>query len=532
MDYIRQLGPVVLDHRFRRMTETLLRSAEQIYEARGLPLRGRWASTYQLLYAEGPLAVGQIADRLRLTHPGVIGITDEMIAADIVSAVRDPGDARRRILALTTRGRRMSAELFSIWTELGRAQRNRFAARGCDIMAVLEQVEDGLTQRPLATEVLEKLAGGRAKKTGRSTADTKRKASPVRRAARAALCFLAGVSILSAYSAASIEAQSPAENRDTTVLDAAARAALVNALSDSLVNGYIYEKTGRMLADSLKAELRSGAYDGFVTGDSFAQRVTQTLRRISNDRHLGVMYGMTPQTGGPMRRRVRAPADSPPAAPAVSPSPAPGVAASSRVISMPEYGFESARILPGNIGYLDLRGFSGEPGAIRAVDSVMALFANTKAIIIDVGRNRGGGPQVIQHLSAYLFDKPTHLVTSYARGMDAPIERWTTASVPGKRLPKTPVYVLTSRSTISAAESFAFGLKNHNRITIVGERTAGGGHFGAFVPLTPGFSMFLPRGRTYDPRTNEGWEAEGLKPDVDVPYDKALETALTLARKM
>ena len=531
MDYIRQLGPVVLDHRFRRMTETLLRSAEQIYEARGLPLRARWASTYQLLLAEGPLAVGEIADRLRLTHPGVIGITDEMIAAEIVSAVRDPDDARRRILALTTRGRRMSAELFSIWTELGNAQRKRFAACGCDIMAVLEQVEDGLIERDLPSEVLEKLAAGRAKKPSSGIANAKHKASPVRRAARAALCLLAGVSALSVYSANSIEAQS-AENRDTTTISAGARAALVNALSDSLINGYIYEKTGRMLADSLKSELVSGAYDSFGTGESFAARVTQTLRRISNDRHLGVRYGMIPQAGGPVRRRMRAPVDSPAAAAADSRLPAPGVSGTSRVISLPEYGFASAQILPGNIGYLDLRGFSEDPGAIRAADSVMALFADTKAIIIDVGRNRGGGPSVIQHLSAYFFDKPTHLVSSFARGMDAPIERWTTASVPGKRLPKTPVYVLTSRSTISAAESFAFGLKNHNRITIVGERTAGGGHFGDVVPLTPGFSVFLPRGRTYDPRTNEGWEAEGLKPDVDVPYGRALETALTLARAM
>src|SRR5215208_4704019 len=90
MDYIRQLGPVVLDHRFRRLTEALLRSAEEIYEARGLPFRGRWASTYQLLHQEGPLAVGQIAEQLRLTHPGVIGITDEMLAAELIDAVRDP----------------------------------------------------------------------------------------------------------------------------------------------------------------------------------------------------------------------------------------------------------------------------------------------------------------------------------------------------------------------------------------------------------------------------------------------------------
>ena len=117
------------------------------------------------------------------------------------------------------------------------------------------------------------------------------------------------------------------------------------------------------------------------------------------------------------------------------------------------------------------------------------------------------------------------------RGMDAPRERWTAVTVPGKRLPKTPLYILTSRSTISAAESFAFGLRNHKRVTIVGEPTAGGGHFGGFIPLTPGFRMFLPRGRTFNPATNQGWEAEGLEPDVQVSYDNALEAALEMARK-
>ncbi|MEO8578371.1 MAG: S41 family peptidase, partial [Gemmatimonadales bacterium] len=302
----------------------------------------------------------------------------------------------------------------------------------------------------------------------------------------------------------------------------AAKAALVSALSDSLINGYIYEKTGRILADSLNAELSSGAYNGFDTGETFAQRVNQTLKRIANDRHLGVQYLRA--SGDPRRVRVRVPPGGPVAATAPVPS-------DRRIISFPQYGIGPAQILPGNIGYLNLSGFTGDSGAIQAIDCVMKIFAGTGAIIIDVGQNRGGGPLIIQYLSAYFFDKPTHLVSSYMRGMDAPSERWTAKSVKGRRLPKTPVYVLTSRRTISAAESFAFGLRNHKRITIVGEPTAGGGHFGDFVDLTPGFSLFLPRGRTYNPATNEGWEAEGLKPDIAVPYEKALETALALAGK-
>ena len=193
-------------------------------------------------------------------------------------------------------------------------------------------------------------------------------------------------------------------------------------------------------------------------------------------------------------------------------------------------GLERIEILPGNVGYVDVLMFSDDPAAALRVDSMMAAFAGVSALVIDLRRNIGGAPMLIRHISTYLFEKPTHLVSSFARGMAAPQERWTLDKVPGKRLTNVPVYVLTSRRTISAGESFTFGLKSVGRITIVGERTAGGGHFGRVIPLVGGYSMFLPVGRTYDPRTNEGWQTEGIVPDVEVAQDQALERALQVIR--
>ena len=109
--------------------------------------------------------------------------------------------------------------------------------------------------------------------------------------------------------------------------------------------------------------------------------------------------------------------------------------------------------------------------------------------------------------------------------MDQPRERWTYDDVPGKRRPDMPVYILTSGRTFSAAESFTFGLKNNDRVRIVGERTGGGGHFGGTQPLTNDFAIWLPHGRTYNPKTDKGWEAEGIEPHVTVPYTRALATA-------
>lgn len=43
--------------------------------------------------------------------------------------------------------------------------------------------------------------------------------------------------------------------------------------------------------------------------------------------------------------------------------------------------------------------------------------------------------------------------------------------------------------------------------------------------------MFLPTGRTIDPRTNQGWGRTRLEPDVAVPARDALNKALQLIRE-
>jgi DNA-binding MarR family transcriptional regulator len=233
-----------------------------------------------------------------------------MIAVDVVAAVRDPGDARRRMLDLTPRGRNMSNELFAIWKEFGEAQKRRFTAAGCDIMEVMRKVEDSIEERSLSSEVLQRIA---------KKSEKPKRSATLRRAARVSMFLLAAAAIIgTAVEAQTPQIRSPQSQQMATPIDAAAKAALVSALSDSLINGYIYEKTGRALADSLRAELSSGAYNGFDTGESFAQRVNQTLKRIANDRHLGVQYA--PVSTEPQRMRVRVPPGGMPSSVAPNPS--------------------------------------------------------------------------------------------------------------------------------------------------------------------------------------------------------------------
>ncbi len=487
MDYVRHLGALVLDHRFRRLTEHFLRVGEECYAALDLQFRARWASTYLLLEESGPLGITEIADALKLTHPAVIAITDEMREAGILSSARDREDARRRAVALTAKGRSLSKKLHGLWTAMAQTQRRRFTDAGCDIVAVLDVIDDGLTTQPLAADILSRVRSSSLRTKARAVAGA---------TAFALIALLVRPSALDAQPA----------------VDVNVRAALVQAIADSLVRGYIYEDRARVIADSLLAALRVGAFADAREPGTLARRIGELLQRVGNDKHLYVTHEGASPSSTPARTPVRR---------------RPGSLGSAAGAT---HGLERFEILPGNVGYVDVLMFSDDPAAVLRADSIMAAFAGVSALVIDLRRNIGGAPPMIRHISTYFFEKPTHLVSSFARGMSAPQERWTLDQVPGKRLTNIPVYILTSRRTFSAGESFTFGLKAAGRVTIVGERTAGGGHFGRIIPLVAGYSMFLPIGRTYDPRTNEGWQAEGIAPDDEVTQEKALERALELIR--
>lgn len=154
---VRQLGSVVLARRFKRLAVTLLDGADEAYRAMGIPFEPRWTSTYQALHRDGPLHVTALASLTGLSHPGMIQITRDMIAAGLVEEVPFVGDARKRVVALSTKGVQLAPKLQAVWTAIAAEQEAIFAAAGCDVLRVLEEVEAALDARSLADRLRDRL---------------------------------------------------------------------------------------------------------------------------------------------------------------------------------------------------------------------------------------------------------------------------------------------------------------------------------------------------------------------------------------
>ena len=120
------------------------------------------------------------------------------------------------------------------------------------------------------------------------------------------------------------------------------------------------------------------------------------------------------------------------------------------------YGFAKVERLDGNIGLIDLRGFTDEVGGAETVAAAMTFVANTDALIFDLRQNGGGNPAMIALISSYLFgDKPVHLNDLYWREGGRTEEFWTKPEKTARKFADKDIFVLTSNYTFSGGEEFS-----------------------------------------------------------------------------
>ena len=318
------------------------------------------------------------------------------------------------------------------------------------------------------------------------------------------------LAVLALLSERAVMAQGPPDQPDLTI-DAATRSSVIEAALKNLNDNYVFPESAKKMEQAVRGRMDRKEYDQITSAKAFAAALQNHLQDVSHDKHLRVLYSaeILPPEGD---HREPNPEE---------------LARQLEFMRTVNFGFEKIERLPGNIGYIDLRGFQPAQFGAETVVAAMNFVANTDALIFDLRRNGGGDPAMVALISSYLFGPdPVHLNDLYFRPADSTRQWWTLPYVPGKRYgDKKDVYVLTSNRTFSAAEEFTYNLKNLKRATIVGETTGGGAHPGGPRRINEHFAIWVPSGRAINPISKTNWEGTGVKPDVEVPADQALKVA-------
>lgn len=304
-----------------------------------------------------------------------------------------------------------------------------------------------------------------------------------------------------------------------TAMNADERAESVRALASIVRDEFFDEARAHALADALETDLAQGAYDDVTDAEGLAARISEQLHAA--DRHFGVQF-IGPETAAAMiARRSQAEEGGPAQRPEDPWGP----------LRRANFGFASVEILPGNIGYIDLRQFAPITPAVDTARAALDFVANTDAVIFDLRQNVGGAPSMVQFLISHFLDpeEPVVINTFVSRDLDYPDQLWALASHPSGFRPETPLYVLTSGRTGSAGEAFPYHLKAMERATVIGETTYGAGNPGDTFFTPQGFSIFVSTGSARNPITLSNWEGTGVEPHISVPAEQALDRALAEA---
>lgn len=306
---------------------------------------------------------------------------------------------------------------------------------------------------------------------------------------RIALCLIA--SLLSSHLAA-------AEPRE-----------VAGEVAAAIEREYFDPGRGAQIAAGLRAEAERGGFDGLRDPQELATALTSALK--PHDRHFNVRWAATGDGPSPGARQA-----------APTPRQESG-----------NFGIRQVQVLPGNVGYLDMRYFAdfefdaAQPPARLAIEAALQLLAHVDALVIDLRDNGGGSPAMVGYLaSAFVAPGSDIYNTFHSRAgteSEAPAQAY---PAPRTRL---PLYILTSGRTGSAAEAFTYTLKNAKRATVVGEATGGAANPGRPYRLGDGFSVFVSNGTPVSRVTGGNWEGTGVLPDVAAASADALDRALQLA---
>jgi hypothetical protein len=285
---------------------------------------------------------------------------------------------------------------------------------------------------------------------------------------------------------------------------------VVEQIASLIEDNYFDATRAGLIAGELRAQAQVGRFDALAEPQDLAAELTEVLR--PRDHHFSVTWSQQD-----------------PAGPAIT-----GATLSAGTFERRNnFGFRRIEMLPGAIGYVDVRTFydfaSGKPEepARRAADAVLALLLSGDAVIIDLRNNPGGSATMVGYLAS-AFTKPDadiYDVIHYRAGIES--ER-PSDPYPHPRL-DVPLYILISGRTASAAEAMAYELQAASRAVIVGEASSGAANPGGEFPVGEGFSVFVSIGTAVNPLTRTNWEGKGVQPDVHVPAEQALRRAQILA---
>jgi DNA-binding MarR family transcriptional regulator/ribosomal protein S18 acetylase RimI-like enzyme len=163
-DIIKQLGELALATRLKRLSDRLIQDVSNIYQEQGFDFDPRWFALLQVLHQKGTISVVDASNILKISHPAVVQLADQLERKKIISTGKDLYDGRKRNLQLTDKGKKLLNDLRPLLKNIEDANRDFLRSTGYDVLSIIEKLEMGLEEKSMYERVNEKIKANELQK--------------------------------------------------------------------------------------------------------------------------------------------------------------------------------------------------------------------------------------------------------------------------------------------------------------------------------------------------------------------------------
>src|SRR5207253_1841909 len=147
-DILRDLGPVFLGSRLKRLAERMQGGAARILAEAGLKLQPAQVPLLTAL-ERGPMTVGQLVEAVGSSQPGVTRAAGQLVSLGLIRSARGT-DQRQRTLSLTPAGEAAMARIkMLVWPRIGPAVEEMLDGLSGSLLDQIGQIEAALAAQPL-----------------------------------------------------------------------------------------------------------------------------------------------------------------------------------------------------------------------------------------------------------------------------------------------------------------------------------------------------------------------------------------------